>query len=197
VECGNCGYDNNTDAQFCKKCGADLMIENNFIGRINCKINLLAVFNGLFVSVLVLFIGATSFGGVVTTGIDNSTIYIGMVFLAMSFFGAVVTGLIGPKTIPEGAINGAFLSLTIIVLSGFIIGIVLFALIGVTASISNALHSAFGGLASSVPTSSSIGSNLFINPFMIILILVINIVAGIVGGTLGFIIKEGIKQIFN
>jgi hypothetical protein len=197
LDCGNCGYDNNADAQFCKKCCADLRIHDNFINKINTKINVLAIFIGLFVSVLVLFIGATSFGGVVITGTDNSIIYIGMVFLAMSFFGAVVTGLIGPKTIYDGSVNGAFLSLIVIVFSGFVVGIILFALIGVTESIANALHSAFGGLASAVPTTSTLGSNLSINPIMFILIVVLNLAAGIVGGCLGVFIKEGIKQILK
>jgi hypothetical protein len=198
MNCVNCGYNNNNaDALYCKNCGADLRGENNFITSINGKINLLAVFIGLFVSVVVLFIGAISFGGVITTGIDNSTFYIGIVLLAMSFFGAVVTGLIGPKTLYEGSVNGAFLSLIIIILSGFMLSIVLFVFIGITESITNALHSAFGGLASTATQSSNIGSNTAINPLMLILAVVLNFIAGIIGGTLGVLIKNGVKQIFN
>jgi hypothetical protein len=73
------------------------MVEN-LINQINGRINLLAVFIGLIISILVLFVGALSFGGVVITGSYNVIIYILMVILAMVFFGSVVTGILGFNT---------------------------------------------------------------------------------------------------
>jgi len=46
------------------------MVEN-LINQITGRINLLAVFIGLIISILVLFVGALSFGGVVITGSYN------------------------------------------------------------------------------------------------------------------------------
>ena len=62
MDCKKCGYNNKADALFCKKCGTDLTEHKNIISRMNSQINLLAVFIGLIFSIIILFIGALSFG---------------------------------------------------------------------------------------------------------------------------------------
>ena len=138
--CTKCGSDNKANAQFCKNCGTNIIDNENIISRINGKINLFTFFIGLIISFVILFIGALLFGEVLTSGF-NLSIYVGMVLLTMAFFGSFLTGISCGEDLNEGYINGAFLSLFIIVITGFVLGILMFVYIGITASIASALSS--------------------------------------------------------
>jgi hypothetical protein len=187
--CTKCGSDNKADAQFCKKCGANLGDNENIINRINNQINLLAVCIGLVISIVILFIGALLFGGIVTSGF-NTSIYAGIVLLAMAFLGSIVTGILGAKDTNEGYINGVFLSLFIIIITGFILGILMFVFIGITASLANALSS-FSSIASTHTTTSST-SFLYnwLNLFEVIGLIIMIFLSGGIGGALGAFIKN-------
>ena len=118
MDCTKCGFDNKADALFCKKCGADLTDNKNIISRMNGQINILAVFIGLIISILVLFICAVLFSGIVVSKSVSVTIYILLVVVSMAFFGSILTGALSSKNVYDGSINGGFLSLIILVLTG-------------------------------------------------------------------------------
>jgi hypothetical protein len=178
----------------------------NIVDQINNRINFLSVFLGLIVSILILFMGAFSFGGVVTTGMGNVLNYLFMVLLIMVFFGSILSGFLGSKNFLDALFNGAFLSLVIIVFTGLVMGIFLFFIVGIESSLNSALSSmvSSSGLASFITapkiniTSSIIGnqgSNIF-TWFQLILVAILLFIAGLIGGTAGFYIKVIIKQIF-
>ena len=116
-------------------------MDESYVTQINSRINLLAVFLGLIISIIILFIGVASFGGVVSTGMNNTITYILVVIVGMVFFGSAVTGLLGSNKFYDGFLNGGFLSLVLLIFSGLMIGIILFVFVGIEASINNAINS--------------------------------------------------------
>ena len=201
MNCNKCGSDNKEDAQFCKKCGADLT-DKNIINKLNSHVNLLAVFLGLIISIIVLFIGAILFSEIVKSNILPLTAYLWLVFLIMAFFGSILSGLLGSRSVYQGFINGGFLSLVILVLTGFIVGILLFAAVGIATILSNVFGSgaSTNAISSLNSTTSSSGTGsldglIYIAEFIISIILIF--ITGIIGGGIGFYIKTGIKQIMK
>ena len=102
MDCNKCGSENKADAAYCKTCGADLKDKKNIIVLMNGKINLLAVFIGLIISLLVLFITTVLFSGMVVSKAVPVAIYIVMVIVAMAFFGSILTGALGCKNVNDG-----------------------------------------------------------------------------------------------
>jgi hypothetical protein len=192
MRCNKCDYDNKAEAVYCKNCGTKLIYNESFVEKINGHINLVAVFLGSIISILILFIGAILFSGVITSGSTIVSLYVGLVVLAMAFFGSIVTGILGCKNINEGYINGSFLGLIIIVITGFALGVVLFVFIGIFASILNSLSS-FASTASTTSSSGSIFS--WINLVEAIFLVIFTIISGAMGGAFGVFIKYGLKQI--
>ena len=181
------------------------MVQIN-INKLNGRINLLSVCLGFIISIIVLLIGALFFGGYVTSGITNVSLYIGTVLLCMAFFGSIVAGFFGDKNYSDGSINGAFLCLIILILTSFVLGILIFVFIGMAALISSALSSAFHTAPSTVPatiptttTSSSSNTNYdtIINLIEFIIFIVLYFVSGILGGAFGVFLKLGIKKIIG
>ncbi|UTB32396.1 MAG: hypothetical protein NKF70_13040 [Methanobacterium sp. ERen5] len=93
------------------------------ISDINDQINIVSVFIGLILSIFILFGVAVYFYFVVTSGVYNITLYFGIILLLMAFFGSLVAGMLWGHNFMEGSINGAFLSLIIVVLICFIVGV--------------------------------------------------------------------------
>jgi uncharacterized membrane protein YvbJ len=56
LNCNKCVSDNRSDAQFCKKCGEYLTLQQSIINRLDGQINLLSVFIGLIISIIILFL---------------------------------------------------------------------------------------------------------------------------------------------
>ena len=201
MNCTKCGADNKEDALFCKKCGTNLKDKENLISRMNNKINVLAVFTGLIISVLVLFVGAVFFAAIIKSGTFSLPLYLLVVLLIMAFLGSILTGLLGSKNVYEGYINGGFLSLVILVLTGFIAGIIFLAAMGLLSALSSAFGSgASSGAISSLnsTTTSATGGNILdgliiLVEFIVSIILIF--IAGIMGGAFGYYIKYGIKKI--
>ena len=174
-------------------------MEENYVSQLNNRINLLAVFLGLIISVIILFIGVASFGGAVSTG-TNIMNYILIMVISMVFFGSAATGILGSKNFYDGFLNGGFLSLIVIIFSSLIIGILLFAVFGIEASINNALHSLVStsilGTFVSPPsinlTSNIIGSNnfTFLDIIELIIGFVIIVIVGGIGGGIGAYLKN-------
>ena len=189
MDCSKCGSDNSSDAQFCKKCGADLTRQQSISSRLNGQINLLSVFIGLIFSIIILFIGALLFGGIITSGSNYIPIYIGIILVAMAFFGSIVASILGSRNSNEGYINGFFLSLVIIVLGGFILGILLFAVVGILASLASALGS-FSSLAPAHTTDSTGFLYDWLNLIEGIGIIILVFLFGGIGGVLGYYIKN-------
>lgn len=154
MNCPKCGFNNNTDAIFCKKCGYNLNENKSKINRFNDEINILAVSLGLIVSVIFLFIGAALFGGIFSSGTVPLNLYIIMVLLAMAFFGGVTTGILGCETSYDGSINGAFLSLIILINMGFLAGILLFVVSGIASSFASAFGPSLASSSALTPTTS-------------------------------------------
>ena len=190
MRCNKCSYDNKDDALYCKNCGSKLRYNESLVEKINNHLNLVAVFLGSIISILILFIGALLFSGVVSSGSTIISLYVGLVVLAMAFFGSIVTGILGCKNINEGYINGSFLGLLIIVFVGFALGVVLFVFIGIFASIFNSLSS-FASAASTTPTTGSIFS--WINFVEAIFLVIFTIISGAMGGAFGVFIRYGLK----
>ncbi len=174
----------------------------NIVVQINNEINLLAVFIGLIISILILFMGAFSFGGVASTGMANVLNYLFMVLMAMVFFGSIVSGFLGSTKLLNGLYNGAFLSLIIMVFTGLVMGIFLFLIVGIETSINSALNSlvSSSGLSTFVTAPTiNLSSSIFGNQFgwlQLILVGILMFIAGIIGGGAGFYLKQIIKQIF-
>ncbi len=176
----------------------------NIVSQINNRINLLAVFIGLIVSIIVLFAGAESFGGVVSSG-NNVAIYVFTVILEMVFFGSVVTGILGSKDFYDGLINGCFLSLFILVFAGLVLGILLFIFVGIEASINSAINSyvstsilgSFVSPPSINLTANILGNNFFaaLNMVELFIVGILIVFVGAVGGSLGAFLKQIINQI--
>ena len=174
-------------------------MQENYVNQLNNRINLLSVFLGLIISVIILFIGAASFGGAVSTG-TNIMNYILIMVISMVFFGSVATGILGSNNFYDGFINGGFLSLVLIIFTSLIIGILLFVVFGIEASINNALHSLVStsilGTFVTPPsinlTSNIIGTNnfTFLNIVEIIVGFVIIVIVGGIGGGLGAHLKN-------
>ena len=189
MDCTKCGSDNKLDAQFCKKCGTDLTKQQSILGRLNSQINILSVFVGLIISVIILFIGALLFGGIITSGSNYISIYIGIILVAMAFFGSIVAGILGSKNSSEGYTNGFFLSLLILVFGGFILGILLFVVVGVLSSLASALGS-FSSVAPTQTTNSTGFLYDWLNLIEGIGIIILVFLFGGMGGGLGYYIKN-------
>ena len=192
LNCTNCGSDNKADSQFCKKCGANLMENETIISKINSQINLLAVFIGLIISIAILFIGSLLFSVIINSGF-NLSIYVGIILLAMAFFGSIITGILTGNDINKGCINGAFLSLFILVVTGIVLGILLFVIMGIASVIASAL-SPFSSLSSTNTTTSST-SFLYdwINLLEGVGLIVMLFLSGGIGGALGAFIKNALR----
>ncbi len=196
--CSNCGYNNNPNAVFCNKCGANLVKgEMNFINRINSRINLLTVFIGLAVSIIVLFIASIFYSSLVASGTLDLIIFIALILFSMTFIGGIVTGLLGNDNFSDGLINGGFLSLILLINLGFIIGLIWLIFIVVSSYLTSALQTYTGGLISTSNfvnnTSTSNPMESFLNIIQFILILMISFFGGILGGGLGAYIQRIFK----
>ncbi len=175
-------------------------MDESYVTQLNSRINLLAVFLGLIVSIIILFIGVASFGGVVSSGTNNTIIYILTMIVVMIFFGSAFTGILGPKSFYEGFINGGFLSLILIIFSTLTIGILLFAVVGIETSINHALNSLVSTsiLGSFVSTPSiNLTGNIFetgnfapLNIIEIVIGLVFIVIIGGMGGGLGAYLRN-------
>ena len=196
--CPNCGYSNNPNAVFCKKCGVNLYTgEKNLINHINSKINLLSVFLGLAVSIIVLFIGGIFYGSLLASGTLNLIAFVGLVLFSMSFIGGIVTGFLGNDDTYDGLINGGFLSLILLINLGFIIGVIWITFIAVSSYLTNVIQSYTGGLISSFNVANNTSQSNPVESFLTILqfifILIITFFGGVFGGGLGAYIKKSLK----
>jgi hypothetical protein len=202
LNCIKCGLENKVDATYCKKCGADLKEKENVIILMNSKINLLAVFIGLIISILVLFTTTILLSGLVVSKAVPLAVYVLMIIVAMAFFGSILTGALGCKNVNDGYINGGFLSLIILVLVGLMIGIAFLAVVGSAAE----MVSAFGPATSSLGSGTSSGALSSLNGttslsststfdwvlyfFEFVAAIVLILVTGAVGGASGVYIKK-------
>ncbi len=196
--CPSCGYNNNPNAVFCKKCGVNLYTgEKNLINHINSRINLLAVFLGLAVSLIILFIGGIFYGSLLASGTLNLIVFAGLVLFSMSFIGGIVTGLLGNDDPSDGLINGGFLSLILLINLGFVIGVIWLIFIAVSSYLASALQAYTGGLISPSnvgnSTSQSNPVESFSSIIQFILILIVTFFGGVLGGGLGAYIKKSFK----
>ncbi len=193
--CKFCGSEINKDAQFCKMCGKNFTEEKDFINRINEKINILSVFIGLIVSVIVLLVGSSFFGVVIISKTMDATFYLFLILFAVLFLGGITTGILGNPKINEGLINGAVLSLVAFIIIGFIIGGYLLIVIGISSAMASAFSSYGPSAASNVtttPTSPFSQENIFLILKGILIIITI-FFGGMGGGALGSWIKGGTK----
>jgi hypothetical protein len=156
---------------------------------LNGQINLLSVFIGLIFSIIILFIGALLFSGIITSGSSYIPIYIGIILVAMAFFGSIVASILGSRNSNEGYTNGFFLSLVILVFGGFILGILLFVVVGILASLANALGS-FSSLAPANTTDSTGFIYGWLNLIEGIGIIILVFLFGGMGGGIGYYMKN-------
>ena len=175
------------------------MVANNII-RINNRINLVAVCIGLIISIFILFIGALDWSSLHSQTITDISLFIGIVLIAMTFFGSIITGLLCDDEFYDGVINGAFLSLIILLFIGFTMAIIFFVSMGILTLVSSALSS-FAPLTSQVTstqvTSPQGNSNLFYNVLLFIIFIIAFFIAGMLGGLFGIFLKQGITKVFK
>jgi hypothetical protein len=164
------------------------------ISDINDQISIVSVFVGLILSILILFGAAAYFYFVVTAGLYNITLYFGVILILMAFFGSIVASMLGSTNFSEGSVNGAFLSLIIVVLICFTIGVLFFVLMGVAGAFDSALTSTFH--ATTTTSTSNSGPNYFTiqNAVVFIVFLILFFVSGMLGGAFGVFLKNGIKE---
>lgn len=190
--CPNCRAGIKEGTIFCNKCGQNIKeYGKGLINRINEKINILSVFIGLAVTILVLFLGSFIFGWVITSKIMHPLIYLYLLIFTMLFAGGLVAGVFGSRNIDEGMVNGGFLSLIALIFVGFIFGTYLLAIIGLASIIASAFSGIGTPAASTTATSSP---NMTLDdlrnmPMGIVGVLII-LLSGIGGGALGGWIKE-------
>jgi len=202
MECPNCGYANKVNAKFCKQCG--IQLKKALLERLNSKINLLAVFIGLAVSVLVLILGSILYGSVAASGTMDLTLYVCLALVTMVFFGGIVAGILGGNEFSDGVINGAFLSLVTVVIVGFVIGVAIFIAMGIIVTFASALNS-LGSLgtstASSLPINTTSSTSGSLEPLFTILkglvIIILVFVSGALGGSFGVFLKNGVNKLRN
>jgi zinc-ribbon domain len=203
MECLKCGYENKVDAKFCKQCG--MRLKKSLVQRFNSEINLLAVFVGLAVSVLVLILGSILYGSVAASGTIDIYLYVGLVLVSMVFIGSIVAGIFGGHEFYDGALNGAFLSLVTLVIIGFVVGVAIFIAMGILATFASALNS-LGSLGTStapstttMPTTSTTSGSL--EPLWTIIkglvIIILVFVFGALGGSFGVFLKNGVNKLRN
>ncbi|MDD1775455.1 MAG: zinc-ribbon domain-containing protein [Methanobacterium sp.] len=193
--CKYCGAEINEDSKFCKRCGKNFNQDNSLFNRLNREINILAIFIGLLVSVLVLFIGSSLMGMLVAGKVVDIQLYIFLVLFFMLFLGGLTAGLIGCNSIRSGLVNGGFLGLVFFVIVGIILGIYFFVAMGIASVIASAFSS-FGTSSASSYTNSAATSSSPDAVFLVIkgvLVLIISYSAGVGGGAIGAWIKEAVK----
>lgn len=201
MKCDKCGRENNETAVYCKSCGAALKDEENFITRMNARLNFLAVTLGLIVFIIVLFITSILFVGLVSSHVIPSVVYILLVLVVSVFIGSILPGFLGSKTIDDGYMNGVFLSLVVLVLAGIIGAYIFLAFMGVASLLASALGPAgsflgsgtSGAVSSLNSTSSASGADVFnmiLNLVELIASLVLILVSGAIGGAVGVLIKD-------
>ena len=210
--CQKCGSEIKEEATFCKNCGTntknsqtnfteyldgkiDLFGTNNLLGRLNRKVNLVGIYVGLAVSLLVLLITPVFYGIFVSSGALSLVGLLYLVLLSMMLVGSFITSILCCKTYSEGMANGGFLGLIALINIGFILGAVWFSAIAIVSQMASAFGS-FGGSSSPVsystlPSSGSAGSmlplaELIILPFLMIIV-------GVIGGWLGVFVKKLVK----
>ncbi len=189
VFCPKCGTGNKDNAEFCKNCGYSLKSsDKGFIAKLNEKLNILAVFIGLVISLLLLVL-SPFFYGLVTSGTLSIIGFIYLILLSMMFIGGFIASVIGCRTYSEGMVNGGFLGLVSIVNLGFVVGILSIIAVTIMSAISSALSS-FGGSSSSTtsnPVSSATSAlpmvELMLLPFLMLLL-------AVAGGWFGVFIKK-------
>ena len=209
VFCPKCGTGNNDDAEFCKNCGINvknpqqaefsnyvngkinLFGTNNFLGRINSKVNLVGVYIGLAISLLVLIIAPIFYGIFVSSGAIGITGLLYLVALSMMFVGGFITSVLCCRTYSEGVVNGGFLGLVSVINLGFIIGAIWFTAVAVISRMS----SIFGGSYASTGSSALPSTTSSMLPVAeIILLPILMIVFGIIGGWIGVFVKKLVKN---
>lgn len=192
--CKKCEYKNKDEAKYCKKCGAALKESQGFIQKINQSINILSVLIGLFTSVLVLIGGSLLFGSLMATGNLDIRFYIVVVFYSMVIVGSLFTGILSGYTPWEGAINGGVMTLLMVINLGFLLGVIWFITVGVTAAIASAFSSIpMSTLPATPPTSTGIDMGSAVNIILDILAFLGLFAAGIIGGAAGSYIKNVVK----
>jgi hypothetical protein len=200
MDCPKCGYENKVDAKFCKQCG--MQLKKGLVQRFNSEINLLAVFVGLAVSVLVLILGSILYGSVAASGTIDIFVYVSLVLVSMVFIGSIVTGILGGRELYDGAINGAFLSLVALIILGFVVGVAVFIAMGIAAALASAFNSIGITTASStpaMPTSSGSSGSLELLFIIIkgLVIIILVFVSGALGGSFGVFLKNGVNKLRN
>lgn len=195
VFCPKCGKENKSDADFCKQCGYNLKDKNrNLINRLNDKINILAVFTGLVISLLILVLSPSLYGLVTSRTLDMMD-FIYLILLSMVFIGGFITSVIGCKTYSEGLVNGGFLGLVSLVNLGFVIGVISIVAVAVI----NVMSGIFGGSSSYPSTTGSSNpylSNTTSNPWPLIEIFLLPflmLLLGMAGGWFGIFIKKMLR----
>lgn len=208
--CPKCGSSIRSGAVFCKKCGYSIVGPNkNKIEKLNDKINMLAIFIGLAVSVIFLFIGSILFGMLTSNGYLDIYTYFAMVMITMLFFGGLVVGIISCDDYSDAKLNGGFLTLVTLTILGLLGGASFSVTVGMASAIASAYNSIFPSSSSSssytdallsnttstaAAPSSSITGESVVFIFKIIAFVVIILLSGIIGSSFGVFIKRSIQK---
>lgn len=205
--CGKCGHKNSYNAMFCKKCGSKLKKSKGKIEKFNSKINILAVFLGLLVSLIVLFVSSLVFYPFVASNQIDIVYFVLLTIACMLFIGGIVVGFLVGKKYSNGLINGGFLTLVTLVNFGSIIAVVWLVTTVLTAAISSIFGSSSdtSGYTDTASSTSSMdytntASPAFLSPkvilYLLLLLILIGmvIVAGPLGGMLGVFLRKQFKK---
>lgn len=149
------------------------------LDSLNKKINILAIFTGLFVSFVIPVMGFIIYGDTIMRGTGQIT-QMGYIFFlpSMALTGGLVDALLKSEDFVEGLVNGGFLGLVITIIMGFVGGTLILLLMLF-----------IGNLATVFPTisaGSAVENNnlikIVLQPFMIIW-------SGMLGGLVGYMVK--------
>lgn len=207
VFCSKCGSEIKEGVEFCKSCGSNVNGKKSInlntsgylsvLGRLNGKINLIGVYIGLVISLLVLVITPVFYSIFVNSGAFGIMGLLYLVLLTMMFVGSFITGILCCNTYSEGIANGGFLGLIAIINLGFMIGALWFAAVAIIGQIANTFNSGSYTGSSFLPDSSSTStasSGSFLPTAELILLPFLMIIIGIIGGWFGVFIKKLVRN---
>jgi hypothetical protein len=186
----------NKSSVFCKECGRSVRLyKKNVIHRLNDRINLLSILIGFLVVGIFLILSSFFYSLLLSNGIIDFIIYIGLIVITGMFAGGIAIGLIGCSDYHDAKSNGIAFTFIIIDTVAIIFGLGFSTTLGV----SSAISSAFGGSSSEFAspssgfdsnTSSATSNSSPILIFEILIMGILAIVAGIGGCYLGVFLKK-------
>lgn len=171
----------------------------NFITKWNQKVNIIGIYIGLAVSLIVPVFCFFLFGSDLLKGKIQIMSVLYNTFPPMILFGGFITSLLCSKRYSEGIFNGVSLSLIFVFNLAIIIGVILLIVMAIVGAVVAPLMEAFSSVAGPISqnTTSSSTAALDFGSYLgnIFLLIVLIFLCGGLGGWLGVWVKKTVNAI--